>query len=73
MTTEPKARGRLAEYLDESQPEVQHLLKHGWATVRVFSEEDAAKYCRWVWNDLASIGTGIKPKDESTLVDGTTR
>ena len=70
MTTKPKARGRLAEYLDESQPEVQHLLKHGWAVVRVFSEEDAAKYCRWVWNDLASIGTGIKPKDEGTLVDG---
>lgn len=66
----PPARGRLAEYLDESQPEVQHLLKHGWCVVRVLSEEEAAKYLKWVWADLAAMGTGIKMKDASTLTKG---
>lgn len=60
-------RGRLVEYLDRSQPEVQHLLEHGWCIVRVFSEEDAARFRDMVWEDLASLGTGIRYKDASTL------
>ena len=67
VNPQAEPRGRLAQELDRTQPEVQHLLRHGWAVVDVLTPEQVEQRKRQIWNDLSSLGTGIEFMDESTM------
>ena len=59
-------RGRLAAFLDPKHPATQGLREHGWAIVRVCSEEQAEVLADGIWSDLEELDTGIRRDDSET-------
>lgn len=60
------SRGRLDSFMDQDLPEVESLKKYGYAVVTVMSPEQAAKYRSMLWDDIESLGIGVKRNDPST-------